>query len=72
MADRHKPGDVPVTFRCPKDLREQLDTTTKGSSRSAFIVEAIREKLERDQSRAVHAAHPEAMCSSRRAPMNSV
>lgn len=53
MADRHKPGDVPVTFRCPKDLRERLDAETEGSSRSAFIVEAIAEKLERD---AVHAA----------------
>ena len=49
--DRHKPEDTPVTLRPPQDLRAWLlsEAARRGISRSALIIEAIREKQARDQ-----------------------
>lgn len=49
MPDRHKPEDTPVTLRPPQELRAWLlsEAARRGISRSALIIEAIREKRDR-------------------------
>lgn len=51
-ADRHDDSPVSVRFQSPelKELKNRLDAHIKltGQSRSAFILKAIREKLDRE------------------------
>jgi metal-responsive CopG/Arc/MetJ family transcriptional regulator len=48
QADRHT--DIPASVRLPGELKEQLARrlAETGTSRNAFIVEAVREKLARE------------------------
>jgi hypothetical protein len=50
MADRHKPEDTPVTLRPPQDVRAWLlsESARRGISRSALIIEAVKEKRARE------------------------
>ena len=57
MSDRHKPEDTPVTLRPPQEMRAWLlsESARRGISRSALIIEAVKEKRARE---ADHAAAP--------------
>jgi len=59
MTDRHKPEDTPVTLRPPQDVRAWLlsESERRDISRSALIIEAVREKRDRETA-GDHAASP--------------